>query len=285
MQRTILQEALRLTDAHRPYVLATVVDHQGSVPGKRGATLLVREDGTTVGTVGGAGLEEKVKFLARQAFRRGESGLHRFDLRAWQPGGLESLCGGSVEVSVQYVAAKPYVLLWGGGHVALALARQFALLDFDYAVADDRPEYVAATRFPGARVRWTVAPEELATTWKESGENFSHLYLLGYSAKKDQEVAFRLLPVFPGRIGLIASRSKRELTRKELLARGLSEPLVAKLRSPVGVPMGAQTPEEIAVSIAGEIIQDLHPPRELEVAEARTGEEAKSRGEAGTGQA
>lgn len=285
MQRKVLQEALRLTDAHRAYVLATVVDHQGSVPAKKGSTMLVHDDGTTEGTVGGAGLEEQVKFLAAQAFRRGESGLHRFDLRAWQPGGLESLCGGSVDVSIQYVAARPNILLWGGGHVALALSKQFALLDFDYSVADDRAEYVAPERFPRARQRWVVSPAELRERMVQSAENFSHVYLLGYSAKKDGDVAFHLLPGFPGRVGLIASRAKRERTHRELSARGLSPEVIAKLRSPVGLPMGAQTPEEIAVSIAGEIIQDLHPSRELEPAGARAAEEARSRGEAGTGQA
>jgi xanthine dehydrogenase accessory factor len=286
MDRKILQEALRLTEAHRSYVLATVVDHQGSVPGKRGATLLVREDGSTVGTVGGAGLEEEVKFLARQAIRRGESSLYRFDLRAWQPGGLESLCGGSVDVSVQFVAARPNVLLWGGGHVALALSRQFALLDYDFSVADDRAEFVSAERFPQAKHRWTTSPEELGARWRESGENFSHVYLLGYSAKKDEEAAFHLLPIFPGRVGLIASRVKRERIRKDLAARGLAPETLSRLRSPVGVPMGAQTPEEIAVSITGEIIQDLHPSRSVpEPEEAQAEEAAKGRGEAGTGQA
>lgn len=286
MDRRILQEALRLGEAHRGYVLATVVDHQGSVPAKRGSTLLVRDDGTMVGTVGGAGLEEKVKFLARQALRRGESGLHRFDLRAWQPGGLESLCGGTVDVAVQYVAPTPNILLWGGGHVALALARQFALLDYDYTVADDRPDYVSEERFPHARHRWAVSPTELLERVQKGGENFSHVYLLGYSAKKDQQVAFLLLPAGKARVGMIASRVKRELTLKELRSRGLPEEVVARLRSPVGLPMGAQTPEEIAVSITAEIIQDLHPSSELEgEAPAHAEEAAKGRGEESTGQA
>ena len=82
----MLREALRLSEAHVPYVLATVIDAQGSVPGKKGVSLLVRADGSILGTVGGAGLEEKVRFLARQALRRREGGLHRFDLRAWKPG-------------------------------------------------------------------------------------------------------------------------------------------------------------------------------------------------------
>lgn len=289
MERKVLEEALRLATAHQPYVLATVVDCHGSVPGKKGATLLLREDGSFVGTVGGASLEEKVKFFARQALRRHEGGLHRFDLMAWKPGGLESICGGSVDIAVQYVAPRPYVLFWGGGHVALALARQLHLLDFDYAVADDRAEFVTEERFPHARHRWLVDAKDLLAKVEGSHERFTHVYLLGYDARKDQEAAFRLLPTFPGKVGLIGSRTKRELTRKALAARGLSEGVLDRLRSPIGVPMGAETPEEIAVSIAGEIIQDLHPTRTREgtpeTTEAGTPQEEKGRAETDPGQA
>lgn len=286
MDRNVLREALRLSEAHEPFVLATVADHQGSVPAKKGATLLMRADETLVGTVGGADLEEKVKFLARQALRNHESGLHRFELRSWAPGGLESLCGGTVEVSIQFVSPRPNVLLWGGGHVAEALARQFVLLDFDHSVADDREAFVSAERFPNARHRWKATPEELPGRIEQSGEHFSHVYLLGYSAKKDQAVAALLLPSFPGKVGLIASRTKRELTRRGLRARGLSEAVVGRLRSPIGLPIGAESPQEIAVSIAAEVIQDLHPSRGVEGGEPVKAEEvAKGRGEAGTGQA
>ncbi|MDE1838043.1 MAG: XdhC family protein [Euryarchaeota archaeon] len=285
MDRRVLKEALALSDAHFPYVLATIVDAHGSVPAKKGAAMLVREDGRIVGTIGGAGLEEKVRFLARQALRHHEGGLHRFDLKAWKPGGLQSLCGGSVDVAVEYVAPKPNVLLWGGGHVALALSRQLALLDYDHSVADDRGEYVSAERFPNARHRWVVAPQELPSTLEKSGERFSHAYLLGYDAKKDEEVAFRLLPTFSGAVGLIASRSKREITLRSLKARGLDPETLSRLRSPIGVPMGAETPEEIAVSIAGEIIQDLRSSVRKEEVAARAEEAATDHAQESPGQA
>lgn len=285
MDRKVLKEALALTEAHRPYVLATIVDAHGSVPGKKGTTMLVHEDGSVLGTVGGAGLEEKVRFLARSALRQKEGGLHRFDLMAWKPGGLSSRCGGSVDVSLQYVPPRPNVLIWGGGHVALAFAKQMDLLDYDYSVSDDRPEFTTAERFPRARHRWTVSPAELLPAVRASGDRFSHAYLLGYDAQKDEEAAFHLLPDFEGRVGLIASRTKRELTFKGLRARGLPEETLARLRSPVGIPMGAQSPEEIAVSLVGEIIQDLHPPRESGTARSKAEEVAPAHAEESPGPA
>lgn len=285
MDRRVLREALALSERHEPFVLATVVDAHGSVPGKKGTTMLVKEDGSLVGTVGGAGLEEKVRFLARQALRQREGGLQRFDLMAWKPGGLPSLCGGSVDISLQYVAPRPHLLLWGGGHVALALSRQLTLLDYDFSVADDRAEYTRAERFPSAKHRWTVAPSELLGTIGSSGDRFSHAYLLGYDAKKDEEVAFRLLPSFPGHVGLIASRTKRELTLKALRARGLPPEVVSRLRCPVGVPLRAETPEEIAVSIVGEVIQDVHPAPERGRTASKAEEAAPTHVEEGPGHA
>jgi xanthine/CO dehydrogenase XdhC/CoxF family maturation factor len=97
MDRRQTREALRLLESHQPFVRASVVKTTGSVPGKLGASMIVRADGSTMGTVGGAALEEEVKALAHGVFESRVGDLHHFDLQAWTPGGLPSLCGGSVE--------------------------------------------------------------------------------------------------------------------------------------------------------------------------------------------
>jgi len=257
MDRRLTREALRLLEAHQPFVRATVVKTSGSVPGKLGATMIVRLDGSTIGTVGGAQLEEEVKRLSRKAFEERAGDLHHFDLQAWKPGGLASLCGGSVEIAVEYVAAHPHLLLWGGGHVAHALASLLPTLEYDYSVADDRPEWVSVDRFPEAERREVVEPERLFEVF--DAPSFTHLFLLGYDARKDLEVLALALDRFPNAIGLIASASKREHMFSDLRKRGVSREALARVRSPVGVPIGAETPAEIAVSIVAEIVQELHP--------------------------
>ena len=257
MDRRLTREALRLLEAHQPFVRATVVKTVGSVPGKLGSTMIVRSDGSTLGTVGGAQLEEEVKTLARAAFDRREGDLHHFDLQAWKPGGLASLCGGSVEIAVEYVSARPNLLLWGGGHVAQALATILPTLEFDYSVADDRPEWVGVDRFPGAERRAVVEPERLFDVVDPA--SFTHLYLLGYDARKDLEVLARALDRFPNAIGLIASSSKREHMFATLRERGVAREALARIRSPVGLPLGAESPAEIAVSIVAEIVREMHP--------------------------
>jgi xanthine dehydrogenase accessory factor len=257
MDRRLTREALRLLEAHQPFVRATVVKTVGSVPGKLGAAMIVRSDGSTLGTIGGAQLEEEVKALAVSALARKEGDLHHFDLQAWKPGGLASLCGGSVEIAVEYVAARPNLLLWGGGHVAHALAELLPTVEYDYSVADDRPEWVGVERFPAADRREVVEPERLFDVFDPG--SFTHLYLLGYDARKDLEVLGRAIDRFPNAIGLIASASKREHMFATLRERGVSREALGRVRSPVGVPIGAETPGEIAVSIVAEIVKEMHP--------------------------
>lgn len=258
MDRRTAREALRLIEHHQPFVKATIVRTTGSVPGKLGATMIVRCDGTTVGTVGGASLEEEVKQLAARAIERRAGDLVHFDLAAWKKGGLASLCGGSVDVALEFVPARPNLLLWGGGHVAEAVARLLPALEFDHSVADDRPEYVGADRFPSAERREVVAPGHLFE--KFAPAEFTHLFLLGYDALRDLEVLAEAIGVFPNTIGLIASASKREHIYARLRERGIAREALARVRSPVGLTIGAESPAEIAVSIVAEVIRDLHPP-------------------------
>jgi len=257
MDRRIAREMVRLLEAREPFVRATVVQATGSVPGKLGATMIVRSDGSTLGTVGGAALEEKVKALAAEAIAHGHGGLHHFDLQAWTPGGLPSLCGGSVDISVEFVPSRPNLLLWGGGHVAQALAQILPTLEYDYSVADDRPEWVSADRFPTADRREVVSPKRIWEVFDPTA--FTHLYLLGYDAQKDLEVLAVSVERFPNQIGLIASSAKREHLFAELRARGVPRESLARVRSPVGLPIGSETPPEIAVSIVAEIVRERHP--------------------------
>ncbi|HTP55649.1 MAG TPA: XdhC/CoxI family protein [Thermoplasmata archaeon] len=258
MDRRTAREALRLLEAHQSFVKATIVRATGSVPGKLGATMIVRADGTTVGTVGGAALEEEVKRLAAVAIERRGGDLAHFDLAAWKQGGLPSLCGGSVDVALEFVPARPNLLLWGGGHVAEAVARLLPTLEYDYSVADDRPEFVGRDRFPDADRREVVDPGRVFDTFDPA--EFTHLLLLGYDALKDLEVLDEAIRRFPNTIGLIASASKREHIYARLRERGVGREALARVRSPVGLPIGAETPTEIAVSVVAEIVRDVHPP-------------------------
>ncbi len=257
MDRRVLKEAARLADLHDPYVLALIVATEGSAPRRHGGTMLLRSDGTFLGTVGGAQFEEEVKKEMASTLQSHRGALRHFELRGWKPGALPSRCGGSVDVAFQYMPGGPNILVWGAGHTGLALCHVLAELGYDHSIADDRPKLVTQDRFPGAKNRWVVGADELPSRVAKEGARFSHVYLLGYDAAKDEEVLAGLLPGFSGPIGLIASRTKRGLTMKSLEKRGFSRKQLAPIRSPVGIPIGADSPEEIAISIAAEIIRDV----------------------------
>ena len=259
MDRRLTQEALRLMEEHEPFARATVVRTSGSTPGRLGASMIIRTDGSTVGTVGGAALEEEVKSLGRAAIERRAGDLHHFDLRAWEPGGLPSLCGGSVDIAIEFVPARPNILLWGGGHVARAIAAVLPELEYTFSVADDRPEWVGDDRFPGAEQRVVVEPSRIWDALRPA--SFSHLYVLGYDALKDLEVLRASIDQFPGTIGLIASAAKREHLFARLREGGVDRAAIGRVRSPIGIDIGAESPSEIAISVVAEIIRDQHPTR------------------------
>lgn len=257
VQPALLREASDLAERGVACALATVVAATGSVPGKVGATMLVTVDGTSRGTVGGAGLEERVKRLCVEALQRGEGGVHRFDLANWKPEGLDSVCGGTVDIAIHVVRPAPHLLLVGGGHCAQALGRVCDVLQWGYTVVDSRPGYATPELFPRARAlahddpaAWVAREEDLT--------RFTHAYLLGHSHHEDGDALLALLARgFSGIIGVIGSRSKMHAFRERGLARGLPEGGFARVRSPIGVDVGAQTPPEIAVAVAAEIIRDV----------------------------
>src|SRR5262245_18126100 len=117
MNRSLLEKSVELLDAGIPHAIATIASAKGSVPGKPGASMIVLGDGSCFGTVGGAGLEEKTKVLARTALEARKGGIHHFDLAYYKEGALDSLCGGSVDVYIEVMMPVPHVLICGGGHV------------------------------------------------------------------------------------------------------------------------------------------------------------------------
>ena len=273
--KAVQQKILQLIEEGRAFAVATVAEARGSVPGKQGSKMILLPDGTQVGTVGGAGLEQKVKALCRKALEEKKGGLASFDLMYYKEGALDSLCGGSVQVLVEYMAPVPHVLIAGGGHCGLEIAKLCDQLGYVHSVLDDRAEYASRERFPGAKRNVQSLPEEFFA--REDLSGFSHVVLVGWSHKIDTDLLFHLVQKFPGWIGLISSKTKKLEMFRRLKARGIPEEALGRVVAPVGLPIGAVTPAEIAVSILGQIIAAVRNPAgspdavaETEPAEGRT---------------
>jgi xanthine dehydrogenase accessory factor len=250
--------------AHGRVALATVVETRGSGPSRVGRRFLVREDGTFAGTIGGGPFEALVIADAAALFRDDGSGrfLKWYDffereISAGEPREMTNMiCGGSARVFVELLRAAPALLVFGGGHVGLALARLAIPLGYDVTIADDREEYASAQRFP-PEVRAIRTGRDYALSG-EAIPRGRELYVAIVSRCWETDLA-ALRPWVAADapsaryVGLIGSARKIRGVFAKLREEAVPEERLGKVRAPIGLEIGAVTPEEIAVSILAEI--------------------------------
>ena len=264
--RELLTALTRELTAGRAAMLCTVTDSRGSVPRGTGARMLVLEGGEALGTIGGGAVEHQAVQFARELLEQGRSAERTYGLA---PGGdADMICGGEVDVRFRCLAPSDVreleaiarewapadrVLLFGGGHVARALAKVRSLADYSVEVWDQRPEAVTPALFPDAAAlrcgAWEAALEALAPV---AAEDYVVVMTPGHQA--DFTVLAQVLKTPAKYIGCIGSRSKAAAVRSRLLEAGFSEEEVDRVRSPIGLPIGGKAPGEIAVSVAAEMI-------------------------------
>lgn len=264
--RKLLTDLIRELEAGRAAMLCTVTDSRGSVPRGTGARMLVLEGGEALGTIGGGAVEHQAIQFARELLEQGRSAERTYGLA---PGGdTDMICGGEVDVRFRCLAPSDVreleaiarewapadrVLLFGGGHVARALAKVLSLADYSVEVWDQRPEAVTPALFPDAAAlrcgAWEAALEALAPV---AAEDYVVVMTPGHQA--DFTVLAQVLKTPAKYIGCIGSRSKAAAVRSRLLEAGFSEGEVDRVRSPIGLPIGGKAPGEIAVSVAAEMI-------------------------------
>lgn len=255
MNAEILRAALGALEAGKTFALVSVLEVDGSSPASPGQKMIVYPDGGTEGTVGGGILELRARDEALAMLVRGRGGVLRLRLDPSAPEGIDSLCGGTAVLAVEVASGGPRVLLCGAGHVAHALARILVELDLAHGVVDPRPEQANAERYPHA----ATVTAELPPEWIAHGglAGWSHLVILTHGHALDGATLRAAWGAgFAGYIGMIGSRHKWEETRRGLAASGVGEEWLGRVHCPVGLPIGARTPAQIAVSIAAEILKE-----------------------------
>jgi xanthine dehydrogenase accessory factor len=231
----------------RRFVFATVVESRGFTPRKPGAHMLIAEDGATVGTVGGGAIEQVVMEAARAALERGGAALVKRHLTQE----LGMCCGGEMSVFVEAVEPAPRLYLFGAGYIAKPLAAIAAGCGFEVTVVDERPEWATGERFPTSRVRVESA-EDAARALDSAPGDFA--VVVTHDHAIDQRVVQHLLRKPFRFVGMIGSLSKQRKFALRLRARGFGDAEIARLHTPLGVGIGAATPEEIAVSVIAQLI-------------------------------
>lgn len=246
----VFEEAARLERENRPFALATILRAKGSTPRNEGA-MIIRSDGSALGTVGGGAMELYVLEQALEAMAEGNSRIVSRELFGSGEASTGMECGGTMEVHIHVVKPKPRLLLVGGGHVNLAIARVAALLEFDLAVAEERPDFATSERFPMAR-KFHVAPDiRQAIDQAEVDEETS---IIIATKAEDIEAAEVALRSPAGYVGMLGSKRKVALATKQLREAGIPERRIAEFHAPIGLDIGAETPAEIALSVLSEIL-------------------------------
>lgn len=234
--------------------IATVIGAKGSTPRNMGAKMAIWEDGRTMGSVGGGELERRVLAAAQEVFATGQPMRLEFSLR---DSGDAGICGGDAEVFLELVAAKPRLVIIGGGHVGNALSRLGALLDFRVIVMDTR-ELDPALFPPSVQLVRLESYEAIPKEWFDA---HTCAVIMTPNHMGDREALAQLVNMPLAYLGMIGSRRKVQVTFQTLRECGVSEEALARVHAPIGLDIGAETPMEIAVSIAAEIIQERNATR------------------------
>ena len=241
--------------AGRRFALLTVVESRGFTPQKPGVHMLLADSGETAGTIGGGAIEHACLGEARALLASAE---RTRTVRKQLTTELGMCCGGEMVVHLEVLETAPRLMVFGAGHVARPLAALAASCGFAVQVIDARDEWLSPERFPHVE-RLIREPDafarECAAGWLASGTPEAlAVVVTTHDHALDQRIVQELLRFELRYTGLIGSLAKQRRFAQRLRARGFDDATIARLRTPVGLAIGARTPEEIAVSIVAELI-------------------------------
>lgn len=250
--REVYEAILAAQTSGEPAALATIVAVQGSVPRHEGSKLMIRPDGSFVGTVGGGKLEATVIAEAQQVISSGKTRMLSYtlnDISEGDPG----VCGGTVQVFIEPVAVPPTLLVIGGGHVGKALAELGKWTGFRVILSDDREAFCNPDYLPGMDGYIVCKPAEIGDHIDIHANTYVAAVTRGLPV--DIHLIPALLETSAPYIGLIGSRRRWALTIKALREdKQIQAEALARVHAPIGLELRAETPKEIAISIMAEII-------------------------------
>ncbi len=246
----IYEEIVRLKKEGRPSAVATIVQCVGSSPQKEGAKMLVRDDGSVFGTMGGGCLEAEVIQAALMVIKDGSPRTLPIELTE-RHGGL--VCGGKVLVYIEPIIPEPRLIILGAGHVGKALAKVAKFSGFRTIIVDDRDEFANRENIPEADE--TIVHDFGNIFSRVLADRGSYIVVATRGHNHDLDALKAALRTDAGYIGLLGSKRKRALLFRMLGEAGFSREDIGRVITPVGLSIGAVTPEEIAISIMAQIIQ------------------------------
>jgi len=248
----VYDELIRLRQMGQKCALATIVQVKGSIPSYESAKLLVREDGSMVGTIGGGCVEAEVWNVAREVIASERPRNLNFSLGedAAYDNGL--ICGGQLQIFVEPVVPAPCAYIFGGGHISKSLSKVANLAGFAVSVIDDREAYANRERFPDAQ---SVYADEYESVFpKLNILDTSYIVIVTRGHRDDMRVLKWAVSTPARYIAMIGSKRKVISVIKELEKEGTPRSAFERIFAPMGFEIGAISPEEIAVSVVAEMI-------------------------------
>ena len=248
----IYEEIVKLRNEGRRGAVATIVNVRGSIPSFKTAKMLVRDDGSIVGTIGGGCVEADVWQAARQVMEQERPRTLSFNLNQDPKYDTGLVCGGTLEIFVEPILPRAQLYIFGAGHVSLSLYRVAKDAGFDVIVIDDRETYANRERFPAAQE--IIAEDYDQATAKLAPDTSAYIVIVTRGHRDDMRILRWAVQTKARYIGMIGSKRKTIAVFRELVKEGLPTNLFDRVHAPIGLDIGAVTPEEIAVSIAAELI-------------------------------
>jgi xanthine dehydrogenase accessory factor len=248
----IYEQIVRLRSEGRRGAVATIVNVRGSIPSFKTAKMLVRDDGSIVGTIGGGCVEAEVWQAARKVMESEKPRTLTFNLNQDPKYDTGLVCGGTLDIFIEPVLPPASLYIFGAGHVSVNLYKVARDAGFDVTVVDDREAYANRERFPEAKE--VIAEDFEQAMARLSPSEASYIVITTRGHRDDMRVLRWATQTQARYIGMIGSKRKTIAIFRELTKEGIPAHLFERVHAPVGLDIGAVTPEEIAVAITAELI-------------------------------
>jgi xanthine dehydrogenase accessory factor len=248
----IYEQIVQLRCEGRRGAVATIVNVRGSIPSFRTAKMLVRDDGSIVGTIGGGCVEADVWQAAREVMESEKPRTLSFNLNQDPKYDTGLVCGGTLDIFIEPILPPALLYIFGAGHVALNVCLTASKAGFDVIVTDDRSSYATQERFPAAREVHVLEFDEAMK--KLDPNESSYIVIVTRGHRDDMHILRWAVQTRARYIGMIGSKRKVIAIAKALQEEGLPAHLFDHVHAPIGIDIGAVTPEEIAVAITAELI-------------------------------
>jgi len=248
----IYEEIVKLRQQGRRGAVATIVNVRGSIPSFETAKMLLRDDGSIAGTIGGGCVEADVWQAAREVMESERPRTLTFHLNENPKYDTGLVCGGTLDIFIEPVLPPALLYVFGAGHVSVNLYSVARKAGFDVTVIDDRAAYANRERFPEAKE--VIAEEFDHAMARLTPEASAYIVIVTRGHRDDMRVLRWAVQTRARYIGMIGSKRKTITIFRELVKEGLSAKLFERVHAPVGLDIGAVTPEEIAVAITAELI-------------------------------